>query len=382
MIDKRALCEWSDLSKDECDHCRDGHPPHERTTMTVLSELRADVLRALEQRTLSVTWPLPRIKSVKVGAPARAPRWNPGNVAAQIGGDLTLIESMFTALQDEAETRYRDREFPGGDALVMLGPGPEVEAFNYRQISALVGRISESEVEIANAGDIEPPLSFLAGWTDVIRAERNQPTALRATISREIAYIRKSIDWMMSTDESGDMNFIQVDDLAEQLGKVRRRMEDVLKDGTRSEFTRVNCISPECERQPRLMKLWAAQVRWDRYRCPACRVEYDADQFKMARAQNLHSRGATKFVTSREAADATGVPIKTIYSWMLRGNITRGWAMPAGTPLPWWPDVRDRAVERAARLKAEGIKRAERKAAKEAEEKAKKDATERELMAS
>lgn len=352
-ITELERCTWSDLVVTECDHCHPDREPTPRTSRAaMLAELRAEVERALEAKATTVLWPLPIVRPNVAKAGKRStPRWNPGNVAAQIGGDLTLIKDMFAALREEAQARHSDREFPGGDAMVMLGPGADVEAFGYVQISAMVGRIDEKDVIIPDKRDLEPPLSFLAGWSDVIRQHRDQPTRLTATIDRELDYIRGSIDWMFSLDEDGQPRFIQVDELAAGLSRVRRRLEDILKDGSRAQFTRVNCIAAKCQSHPRLMKLWAAQVRWDRYRCPDCRTEYDKAQFEMARAQNLHASFEGRYISPRDAADATGVPVKTIYSWMARRNVARIWVMPDGAAMAWWPDVRDRSVARTHRLR-------------------------------
>lgn len=356
-------CEWSDMLRTECDHCLGARATESNEHLRFVGELRLEVQRLLEAQTTTVTYPLPNVRpDIDRAGKKGTPRWNPGNLGAQIGGDLTLIADMFDALRDEAQTRHSDREFPGGDAMVLLGPGADVEAFGYRQISAMVGRINEEDVVIPLKRDLEPPLSFLASWTDTIRQQREQPTQLRATISREIDYLRGSIEWMFSIDDDGQPRFIQVDELAAGLSRVRRRMEDILKDGSRAEFTRVNCIAAECESHPRLMKLWAAQVRWDRYRCPACRTEYDRAQFELARAQNLHATFEGRYVQPRDAADATGVPIKTVYSWMARRNVDRIWVMPTGVALAWWPHVRDRSVARTRRLRELAVRRDEKRA--------------------
>lgn len=390
MSDERERCDWSELWKDQCEHCDPAERPTKPKTEHELwiEKLRVEVERALLDASTTTVYPAPKIAPTRQST-SSTPKWNADNIAAQIGGHLTAIQDMFDALHEEAENRYRDREFPGGDAMVMLGPGPDIEAFNYRQISAMVGRIDEADVMIAGKRDIEPPLSFLASWEDILREERDQPVFLRATIRRAIKYIRDSIDWMLSTDENADIRFIAVDDLAEQLGHVRRRMEDILKDGSRAEFTRVNCIAPECT-HPRLMKLWAAQVRWDRYRCPDCRTEYTTAQYELAKSQNLHDRGLERFIAPIDAAEGAKVPIKTVRSWMRRRKAERRWIVPTdGNPFAevWWPDVRDLGIERRARLDRQAIRRAALKAEKQAEaerkaREAEDDTPEREPLAS
>jgi hypothetical protein len=120
----------------------------------------------------------------------------------RIARDLRAITHLYEDLREEAINRAGDPDIPGGDAMVMLGPGADVEAFGYAQISTYLGR-TPGWVEEPLPDDLEPPLSFLAGWSDLIREERDMPTALKATISREVDYIRSSLDWMLSYDESG-----------------------------------------------------------------------------------------------------------------------------------------------------------------------------------
>lgn len=157
---------------------------------------------------------------------------------------------------------------------------------------------------------------------------------------------------MLSDDEHGEPRFIQADDLASGLNRVRRALEDVLKDGSRAEFTRVNCIAEKCDDHPRLMKLWGAQVRWDRYRCPSCRTEYDAQQFRAARVQNLHSEGADRFVLVTDAIEASEIPKPTMHSWLRRLDIRSACDLQTRRLVVWWPEVREKARERATRRNA------------------------------
>ena len=132
-------CEWSGLPRWMCrPHC-DVPPPviEAPTQLEIEQELWRQVKEALQEKALKAVYPLPagERKSQRVGH--HTPRVESDNIPALIGRDLTLIAGMFEALREEAQNRTNDREFPGGDALVMLGPGADVEAFSYIQISAL-----------------------------------------------------------------------------------------------------------------------------------------------------------------------------------------------------------------------------------------------------
>lgn len=356
---QRKWCDFGGLHEDECHHCdSSARPAHAKTGHELwIQQLREQVTRATRAKEETLVRPHAPAAPSERRPTSTTQRWNPGNVQSQIGSHLTAISAMFDGLQEEAESRHNDREFPGGDAMVLLGPGADVEAFGYVQISALVGRIDERDVVVPEKYDLEPPLAFLASWEAVLREERNQPVWLAPTIDRSIKYIRDSIDWMFSQDDDGDLRFLAVDDLADGLRKVRRRMEDILKDGARADFTRVNCTAEVCETHPRLMKLWAAQVRWDRYRCPMCRTEYTPAQFEMAKSQAMFSRGADRFISQAEASQAAEVPLSTLSSWAARGNVRSQADELTGALRVWWPDVRERATERRERLKAAALRR-------------------------
>lgn len=368
----REWCDYGDMHQDECHHC----DPSERTATPRsqhdiwVDRIRRQVFTAELNAATTNVMPLQRIRTERVVSTS-TPQWNPGNIAAQIGGHLAAIEGMFAALSEEAQTRHSDRELPGGDALVMLAPGADIEAFGYRQLSALFGRTDADSVEV---DDLETPLALLASWEDVLREERDQPTYLKASISGAAKYIRDSIEWMLSYDENGDMRFIAIDDLADQLGKVRRQMENILKDGARAHLTRVHCIVEDCDAKPRLMKMWSARVEWDAYKCPGCDTRYDKAQYEMAKAQALWSKGAARFISQIEASDAAEVPLTTVSSWAARDNVQTQRDPDSGSLLVWWPDVRHRALERAERLKAVGTKRQVKKAEEEAEARVKEAA--------
>lgn len=288
---------------------------------------------------------------------------------ADLGGELTKITECYTQFVLEVTYQANDREMPGGDAMQAVTPSASLqeweEQFEAAEAEAVkkidAGRAAAAARMLAYVFDQEDtdthPELVLTDWEAQIRTARGEQVNLRSNVHKAAAYIRRSIPWLYSLSDAGQPVFVEHRALHKDLRNVRQYLESILKSGNRAEFTRVHCISDICETHPRLMKLWAAQVRWDCYRCPACRTEYDYAQFKMAEAQNLHSQGAARFVIPSEAMKASGVPKDTMYSWMRRGNVLCAREMPGGRTLVWWPDVRDRAVERDARLKLEQAKK-------------------------
>lgn len=260
-----------------------------------------------------------------------------------IARDLTDIVTLYANLEDEATHRYASKEFPGGDALVMLGPVANLEAWNYRQLSELMGRTHAGIVLDERSGDPTPPLLILAGWVDVIREERNQPTDLRATIKREADYIRGSLDWLISTDEHGDASFLAIDELARDLHQVTRQLEDVLHDGIRPETTRVTCTMDRCDEKPRLVKVYSdTDEKYDSWLCPSCREPYDQTEYLSARAQHMHSEAAADaWVTVADAAHSISRPANTIRTWIKNWKISTQIVGSRPTTIyVYWPEVR------------------------------------------
>lgn len=270
-----------------------------------------------------------------------------------IGRNLTAIEDMFGNLRLEAICRAGDPYIPGGAAMVLLGPGADIEAYNYAQMSELWGRTS-GRTEVAIGGDVEPPLSFLAGWADIIRDARGQePSTRRATIADECRYIRSSADWLLATDDDGDPWWIQVMDFIDGLRKVRRAMENALKDGVRQE--RINAECRFCAKAERLvvMKGDAEDGSKDWWRCPSGKHSYDVHGVRECWTQMFIRRGdAPEWVTLRQASAATNRATGTVYKWTLPPVDSEGKPKPDKRPivesekradgLLWvrWSDVR------------------------------------------
>lgn len=245
-------------------------------------------------------------------------QWSSTKARLSIAQDLSEILRMFAALKIEAVNRAGDPDIPGGMAMVLLGPGADIEAFGYAQMSELMGR-TQKRVWLPDKGDVEPPLSFLASWNDIIRDARGQePSTRRARLTVEIAGIRGALDWMLSVNVDGEPWFIQIDDFARGLHKVRRAMEGVLHDGDRAERIRAECKN--CEESPRLClrrgeKEDGSDNEWY---CPSCKHPYDADGVAACWRQMLVKRGdPPEWVTIAQAAAGVGRSPKTIRKWIV-----------------------------------------------------------------
>jgi len=238
-------------------------------------------------------------------------------VRLQVAIDLKEVLRLYGGLRVEAVNRAGDPEMPGGAAMVMLGPGANVEAFGYMQLSAIFGRIHEKAVEEVLKSDIEPPLSFLASWVDLMREARGQDsTKDTASIEGEVRYLFGALEWMTSTDEFGTPWYLPVEDFASRLSQVRYALETVLRDGERP--NRINAECEHCPTHPRLFVVFgqANDGAEDGWECPKCERPHDIAQVREAWRNMLVRRGDPPvWVSAKVAAAAIGRPHKTIHRW-------------------------------------------------------------------
>lgn len=175
-------------------------------------------------------------------------RWNPDKVRVQVARDLRKIEHLAVELHWQAYATTSDGEphrgrMLGGDALNILSPISPLALWEQQYEAA------EEEAEFKPGRwdygydqDDEHPLNVLERWTRIVREERDQPTGLKATISREVDYLRKNLTWMTRTDAYGDPEWFEVTVVAKDLRAIVHRMEQLLSMGSRLDRTATACL--------------------------------------------------------------------------------------------------------------------------------------------
>lgn len=255
---------------------------------------------------------------------------NTDKMRLQISRDLTGVGTLAHALRVEAWHRYADAEIPGGDALVMIGPVATMDVWAAQIDTAearyFAGDADWIEVEDRDSDPV-PPLLMLAGWEDIMRAERGGGTDLRATIDRAIAYFRGSLDWMLGETE-GVPNFLPVEEFARELGHLRARLESVLHDGIRLDRG-VPCMT--CSTA--LVKEWGADTRGtdDRWHCRTCDEWSTVDQYNLAVKAAV--RAVAPALTATDMEDEYRVPAATLRLWVHRGDVRKRGKSPSGRTL-------------------------------------------------
>ena len=139
----------------------------------------------------------------------------------QIASALTSIEQHYPDLHEQALASASDPDFPGGLALSMLGPVGDPAVLQRRSMDHALGWVTWEDADEQVLTDKHPQY-VLWQWTRIIREERDQPTDLKSTLSREVAYLRGSLDWMLRLDEYGEPEWPEADDLLSDLRGVVR----------------------------------------------------------------------------------------------------------------------------------------------------------------
>lgn len=217
--------------------------------------------------------------------------------------DLREIGRLCDALPAEVEHRGVN-----GEAMMLLGPAANPEAWGHREASARSGRISADYLE--DARDEQHPLFVLGSWEMVYREHFEQPTDLAATLPRLIDYLDRQLHVVAAEP------LIPFEDFAREVRGCRGHLEDVLRDGVQRD-TGAPCI--DCGVP--LVREWGKLVAADGWRCPRCKEFYTEDQYRFA-VQHLHRAEATH-LTDRDCEIRTGVRAATIRSWARHGDISK-----------------------------------------------------------
>jgi hypothetical protein len=121
------------------------------------------------------------------------------------------------------------------------------------------------------------------------------------------------------------------------------------------------------ERHRAALALWQeAHARCDqgglvaRWTCRVCDRVYDDAEYMLALSDSMRvvseSRG---WGTVWEVATSLGLPPRTVRAWVTRGQVQSMRADETERVLVWWPDARELAAAREARLAAAAARRAE-----------------------
>lgn len=243
--------------------------------------------------------------------------WNPDHIRLSISRELTDITTLYRHLPDEAANHADDKMFPGGDAMNLAGPAANLEAWEHRH-EAAEDHGQPSYAHLQTDTELHP-LLVLASWEDIIRDHRNQPTDLRASVTRAADYIRNSLDWALTEDDNLGINFPPIEAMLNDLRKVRRRLEELLRDGEQVDRG-APCLGDNCG-GVLLIQDWADDAKDDTWHCPKCRRRYDRMSYYLA-CRHAALVNATE-LTSTQLCSLHSIKQATLRKWVERGHVER-----------------------------------------------------------
>lgn len=239
-----------------------------------------------------------------------------------IAKSLRTVEELALDLHAQALASPNARDFPGGDALHMLAPAAVLQDWEAEFERKEDEANNDDRIRfdgwhnpaVYQGDDNEHPMNVLCFWTRAIREDREQPTALTPTISREVDYLRGQVDWACRVDTYGDPEWPMCFEMAKELRMLVRRMEDVLHDGARPTFgvPCLYCGNKLMRRESKLLGLL------DQYECTnhECGKEYTKDQYHRAVEQS-HLLNAGE-LNAEQMEHRTGVRASKVRVWGVR----------------------------------------------------------------
>ena len=222
--------------------------------------------------------------------------------------DLKAIADLCHALPAEAVEKGVQSE-----AMMLLGPVANPEAWRNHAASALFGRVDDAYLEdcrsskhVSDVDDEMHPLWVLGTWEQVWRDFLDHQTEEPFTLAGGYAYLDMQIGYM---SEQVDPPF---DEFARELRACRGHLEDVLRDGIREERG-APCV--QCERP-----MVRTEDHWECRRCHR-RVTEAEYRFAVGAAYRAHSPS----LTAADMAERTGVKASVVRVWGSRfPEIKRG----------------------------------------------------------
>lgn len=238
--------------------------------------------------------------------------------------DLKAIGDLCASLPAEAVEKGVQSE-----AMMLLGPSSDPEAWRNRATSAMVGRLDASYLE--DCRDELHPLWVMGSWEQIWRDFLDHQTEQPISWATAYGYLNTQIGYMA---EQVDPPF---DEFARELRGCRAHLENVLRDGIRPQLSHVPCVY--CE--TRLAKVYADEEAGDHWICAKCRRIYDEREYARAQHWHMEDERGNRFLKVSEALGMIDRPEQTLRTWMATEKVKTERDPKTGSLMVWWPDVRD-----------------------------------------
>ena len=191
---------------------------------------------------------------------------------AVVRDDLAQILTMCDALPEEAEHRGVN-----GEAMMLLGPTADPEAWRNRAMSAMRGRVDAPYLE--DCRDEQHPVFVLGGWEQMWRDHLDQPTDLLATLPRVGAYLGRQMHVMAATED------LPFEDFARDVRGCRGHLQSILHDQNQGDPANIGCF--ECGQ--RIERKLTEHGFEDHWTCQGCRRKYTYAEYNFALRAHLEA---------------------------------------------------------------------------------------------
>lgn len=252
--------------------------------------------------------------------------WNLEATRLDIAVLLRDIGSLYLDLWTEVIYRAADKEMPGGEAMNMIGPAANLEAWEHRYEAAEARALDANDrlPEYVNDQlDAEVhPLFVLATWEDLVREEREQPTTQKATVPAAIRYLGQCDDWMLRSNPFGEPLWMPVEAFIVDLRKVQGALEGVLHAGIRSDRG-TECLKCNVA----MIHDWKGDhrnpktIKDDHWHCPVCGVDSDFAQYMKALEVEYMRRATWLRADHMEAMYR--IPVGTLQGWASKEHVRK-----------------------------------------------------------
>lgn len=291
---------------------------------------------------------------------------DPVKISRDLAEIIELSHSLLTQAVNLAAAQVDGHSLPGGLAMVSLAPVARMSKWTDRVLEAErawyeanPGAPAEERPEwgVDDDDDWEPALLTLRFWSDHYRRVLGMQYDLIPTLATEASFLRHEsvLTWIFGREPNLDV-------FAADINLARRRLENVLHSGNRTERTRVvcsdcpprddgsgvqlikvyearktssyacaacstpvgmdeldRCPNPYCWGVVAVESEWASNPDNDGWKCPACKKRYDAEALRRAHAKQLLHESAARYVPwdqARATLVAQGRSPRTVRKWM------------------------------------------------------------------
>lgn len=218
--------------------------------------------------------------------------------------NLAEIRRMCRELRTEAVHRGVN-----GEAMVLLGPATDPEAWGHHEASALAGRIPADFLDFAD--DDRHPLLVLGTWAMTYRDafEHDEPDD-RATVELEAAYIDRNLAY------AATFEWVPFEDMSRDLRGCRSHLEAVLHDGEQ-----IDRGAPCMTCSKLLTRVWGKDNRGDGWECRRCRTRSTEAQYEYA--VTAYYVENSDWLSDVHMQARTGVKAGTVRVWAQRDLVAK-----------------------------------------------------------